>query len=520
MVLATALFGMAGTARAADGDLFVDSCIAREAFAGCPAGLPANPIGIASSPDGRQLYAGVGVAGAFTGLQIFDVDDRTGAVTARPGPRGCFVAPAQAVNCTKLDALTGQDVAFDIAMSPDGANLYMATLAGAVLDFFRSGETGELAYLNCVGTGGGCKPLSAGQDVRSVAVSPDSRNVYIRGMNGLAVLDRNPSTLGIEQKPGFDGCFSEGAPANCTDVDGLADVGYKIAVAPDGQQVYVTTSNPGGVTTFNRESDGKLRYIQGTCISADGASGASPQRCQNGGPALTTAYVLTMSPDGRAVYVAGLSGMTSYFRDEHGALTRTGCYGATAGCTPVPGGLANVLDVAVTPGNDEVIAAGTVSQSVVSFRRDSVGALTPRPGNRGCISTTGSGGVCQALEQVSTDWMRLAMDPRHYRFFVTSRTGMLATVTRDYAPRCDSFEIETPLNRPSRSRSSAATRTATRSLFRRASTRPRASWARSAGAACSTTRSAASPARTSSRTARSRRAAAWAASTPRSGSTS
>ena len=38
------------------------------------------------------------------------------------------------------------------------------------------------------------------------------------------------------------------------------------------------------------------------------------------------------------------------------------------------------------------------------------------------------------------------MDPKRLRFYVTSRYGMLATITRDFAPTCDSFESSTLMN--------------------------------------------------------------------------
>src|ERR1700754_743836 len=88
--LVAACLGAPG-AHAADGDLYIDGCFAQAAFAGCPAGLPSNPVGIGISPDGRQAYAGVGIAGAFTGLQVYDRTS-SGVMAPRAGTRGCFVA--------------------------------------------------------------------------------------------------------------------------------------------------------------------------------------------------------------------------------------------------------------------------------------------------------------------------------------------------------------------------------------------------------------------------------------------
>ncbi|HEY6891056.1 MAG TPA: MopE-related protein [Solirubrobacter sp.] len=439
--------GGASGARAADGDLFVDGCVAQAAFAGCPAGLSSSPVGVASSPDSGQVYAGMGVSGSYSQLQVFDVNPSTGAATPRAGAGGCFSSTNGPAACTKVAALDGLDVAFDVAVAPDGRNVYMATLRGALLNFARAPSNGALSYLNCVGNGPGCTALTAGQNVGSVAVSPDSNNVYVRGTNGLAVLDRDGSTLRIAQKSGFDGCFNEGNPPSCTDVDGLSGEGWKIAVSPDGNHVYVPFTAPGGITVFNRSSNGQLTYLQGTCISSTGYSGAAPGRCRTGTGALATSYAVAISPDGNSVYVGGVSGLTAYRRSPDGALTQIGCHGAGTGCAAVDVGLGTVIDLAVTPTGTDVISSG-ISGALVDFTRDAGGGLTRRPGRRGCISATGSAGQCQTLAPVADDWIRLAMDPdeKHLRFFVSSRSGMLATITRDFAPVCESTQAGTTVN--------------------------------------------------------------------------
>ncbi|MDA0159134.1 MopE-related protein [Solirubrobacter ginsenosidimutans] len=439
--------GGASGARAADGDLFVDGCLARVAFTGCPAGLPANPVGVAISPDGRQVYAGVGTAGLFTGLQIFDRNAQTGTLAVRQGVGGCFVATNSAAACTKVGGANNPTHAYDVAVSPDGLNVYLATLRGALLSFARTPETGALRYVNCVGIGAGCTPLTGGQEVGSVAVSPDSRNVYVRGTNGLAVLDRIGASGAVVQKPAFDGCFNEGDVDNCQNVDGLAGDGWKLAVSPDGAQVYVAFGVPGGVSIFNRAADGTLTQRPGTCVSSTGASGGAGLRCINGNDGLGATYVVTISPDGRTVYAGGAGGLTAFNRTGGGGLAQAGCYGAAAGCTPVPVGLASVIDVAATPDSNELVAAAFGTSTLVSFTRNAAtSALTLRPGARGCLSSSGSTGRCLALGQVGEDWMRIAMDPLQPRFYVTSALGMLATVTRDYAPTCESVNVETLVN--------------------------------------------------------------------------
>jgi hypothetical protein len=440
--------GCAATAaQAADGDLFIDGCLTQPgaAFSGCAGGLPSDPVGVAISPDGNQVYASVGIAGAFTGLQILDRNPQTGVLAARPGPGGCFIPTNEAVACTKVGGTGNPTIGYDVTVSPDGRNVYLASLHGALLNFERDGG-GSLRYVNCLGVGTGCTPLTGGQDVDSVAVSPDSQNVYVRGSGGLAVVDRNGAGGSIVQKPGFDGCFNEGDVENCRNVDGLAGDGWRLAVSPDGAQVYVAFTVPGGVSIFNRAPDGTLEQKPGTCISANRTSGTAGVRCKDGNDGLATTYVVTISPDGQTVYAGGEGGLTAYRRGGDGGLSQAGCYGATAGCTPVAVGLAGILDIAPTPDSSEVIAAGYGSQTVVSFTRDGNSALTARPGVRGCISASGSGGKCLALQLAANDWMRIAMDPVRPRFYLTSRIGMLATVTRDFAPTCDSLDSSTLMN--------------------------------------------------------------------------
>jgi hypothetical protein len=404
-------------------------------------------VGVAISPDGRQVYAGVGTAGLFTGLQIFDRNPQTGTLAVRQGVGGCFVATNSTAACTKVGGTNNPTHAYDVAVSPDGLNVYLATLRGALLSFARTPETGALRYVNCVGIGAGCTPLTGGQEVGSVAVSPDSQNVYVRGTNGLAVLDRIAASGAIAQKPSYDGCFNEGDVDGCENVDGLAGDGWKLAVSRDGAQVYVAFGLPGGVSIFNRAADGTLSQRPGTCVSSTGASGSAGLRCINGNDGLASTYVVTISPDGRTVYAGGATGLTAFSRNGSGGLTQTGCYGATPGCTPVAVGLTNVIDVAATPDSNELIAAAFGSSTLVSFTRNgSTGALTQRPGARGCLSNSGSAGRCLALQGIGEDWIRIAMDPIQPRFYLTSALGMLATVTRDYAPTCESVSVETLVN--------------------------------------------------------------------------
>ena len=187
----------------------------------------------------------------------------------------------------------------------------------------------------------------------------------------------------------------------------------------------------------------------GGCVSANGASGGTGGRCLDGNDGLGATYTLAISPDGRSVYAAGVNGVTSFARDgTTGNLVQTGCNGPVNGCAPVAAGVSSVFDLAVTPDGGEVIAGAHGSESVISFHRDpATGALATRAGTRGCLTRTGNAGLCLTLPLLDDDHhVRLAMDPTGLRFYVASRAGMLATITRDFTPKCQSAAVDTAFN--------------------------------------------------------------------------
>ncbi|MBE2320496.1 hypothetical protein DVA67_031325 [Solirubrobacter sp. CPCC 204708] len=96
---------------------------------------------------------------------------------------GCI---GTAAPCTVVSGFTGTPS--DIAMSPDGQNVYVTTSTPAVFAFRRDVATGQLSFLQCfrATTTGGCQALMPTihaawtlDDPRSVAVAADGRSVYV-----------------------------------------------------------------------------------------------------------------------------------------------------------------------------------------------------------------------------------------------------------------------------------------------------------------------------------------------------
>ncbi|MCB0828727.1 MAG: hypothetical protein KDB62_07970, partial [Solirubrobacterales bacterium] len=74
-----------------------------------------------------------------------------------------------------------------------------------------------------------------------------------------------------------------------------------------------------------------------------------------------------------------------------GCVSETGSAGACADGTA----LGEAYSVAVSPDGGSVYVASAVSDAVAVFDRNpTTGALSQKPGTAGCVSETGSGGIC------------------------------------------------------------------------------------------------------------------------------
>src|SRR5262249_13687155 len=135
--------------------------------------------GVAVSPDGKNVYVAADTTGS---LAIFSRDQATGAVTEQ----ACLNGDASD-GCTLATAIRG---ARDVEVSPDGTTVYVAAEDAPAVDIFkRDPVTGGLTQLpgtaGCIskdGTSGNCGTDALLTQVRSVAISPDLRNVYVASL--------------------------------------------------------------------------------------------------------------------------------------------------------------------------------------------------------------------------------------------------------------------------------------------------------------------------------------------------
>ena len=172
---------------------------------------------------------------------------------------------------------------------------------GCLVDRSRAG-TGCTAVRALAGPG-----LFLGS--RAVAIDPKGRNVYVASSqsNAIAVFRRNGRTGRLTQASGTGGCIAAGGADGCARARGLVGPN-SVAVSADGRNVYVTSLHSDAVDVFPRNATtGALTQARDGrgCRSRTATSGCSTGRALDGPD------VVTVSPDGRNVYVGAFAPMRS-----------------------------------------------------------------------------------------------------------------------------------------------------------------------------------------------------------------
>ena len=242
--------------------------------------------GIAVAPNGGQVYVAAQADNAVVALTR---NTSNGSLSAGPS---CFVQVAVS-GCTTT---TGLQAPREIAVSPDGGGVYVASATSDVVKGFQR-NSGD-GTLTSVGQFGGVS-LPVG-----VAVSPDSKNVYAGAAEAgdansplVRTYTRNLGTSALTA----DGCVKDtGSPATgCTVAEGLAGV-EGVAVSPDGLNVYAAGAGDNAIVALTRSSaSGALTPLE--CHRDAGAGGGGCGSAQG----LASAHGVAVSPDGLNVYVTG-----------------------------------------------------------------------------------------------------------------------------------------------------------------------------------------------------------------------
>jgi DNA-binding beta-propeller fold protein YncE len=261
LTLMVALLAVPATAGAAEGSILFKQCVNDAGSNGCADGsLIPNVWDVTPSPDGRQAYVST-----WTGdtLLIYDRDPKTGRVTPRSGAQNCYkdTSAPVGVACTTVRAMHNP---LGVIVSPDGKNVYVASHGSSGVTIFdRNNSTGRLTQKplteGCLGAAAGCKPGRALASVLNLFLSPDGENIYATAQTGggaIAILNRTASNGQLSQLQSIDGCVTESGDDGAGNdcADGTAiSTAYQLTVSPDGKHLFGASQSANAITLFIRD---------------------------------------------------------------------------------------------------------------------------------------------------------------------------------------------------------------------------------------------------------------------------
>jgi DNA-binding beta-propeller fold protein YncE len=278
-------------------------CFGAQPGGGCALARGVNePTSVAVSPDGQRVY----VAGRRfpSAIAIFD-RAADGSLTQPAGPAGC-VSHQGGFDCTPARGLASPE---EVAVSPDSRDVLVAgnrSNAVVVLHAGPAGLSQDNGAAGCIARGGGPEGCATGKALSGpsdLAISRDGRFVYVAASiaDAVAILHRDTTTGVLTQRLDRRGCISQsGGGGLCTRGRGLDEV-WGIALSPDGSNLYAVSSKVNTLSAMSRDkATGRLDQLPGRygCFIRAGGFGCPDGR------GLTVAVAVTVSPDGRSVYVA------------------------------------------------------------------------------------------------------------------------------------------------------------------------------------------------------------------------
>lgn len=307
---------------------------------------------------------------------------------------------------TNLSTTVFNGNAVDVAVSPDGANVYVTTSGNGLLVFSRDGN-GQLALTQCVRDVAGCTRLTgtlALSGPNAVLVAPDGGSVYVANGTGNRVLAFDRGAGGVLSLKANGGCVSNtGGP-------GLPCTFARSMVTPQdlaimGNTLYVASSGSNSVTALRVGAGGGVIEADDSgslaaCMNVARVSGCAPA------PGLTGAHSLAVSGD--RVYVGGTRSIVTLGRDGgSGLMAAATCIGSSVtSCTTVADLAGGITDIAmgrdgqvfgamphITTTNAEGQTVVSAVGRVVAFN-PTVNGLSRRPGVTGCVSQSAVAGQC------------------------------------------------------------------------------------------------------------------------------
>jgi DNA-binding beta-propeller fold protein YncE len=268
---------------------------------GCFDGRALNePVAVAVSPNGRRVY----VAGRrFPSAVAVLTRAADGSITQAAGTAGCTAYRGRD-GCASARAMRSPE---GLAVSPDGRTVFVAAMRSNAVVALRRGPQGlaqpdGAAGCIAMSTVEGCARGHALKGPVDLAISPDGRSVYVAASESdtVASLRSDSLTGALSQPGGKSGCLRQSGSRGCARGRTLDEV-WGVAASADGLNLYTVSAKINAMGALARSrSSGRLAPLPGrfACFIRAGGFGCPEGR------GLTVAVAVTVSPDGRNVYVA------------------------------------------------------------------------------------------------------------------------------------------------------------------------------------------------------------------------
>ncbi|MCB0879098.1 MAG: cadherin-like domain-containing protein [Thermoleophilia bacterium] len=301
-----------------------------------------------------RLWAVLVAAASLLVLAAAPID--AGAAVFNPllGSDGCLdfsdpLRQSDSLDCAAQVAPGDRDWVNDIAVSPDGAQVYVLTDL-AIHQYDRHSGTGALTFAACWSATGwnGCTTISPLLDrFSTIALTPDGAHAYVGTYHGtIAVLDRSPGTGALTPRAAPDTCYGA-ADTGCTPLRTGQDEISDLTLSPDGTSLYSSSSSAGLFVLERNVVTGALsqRTDELACIGT-WTFDWEGDNCVWDGEAWKFDQT-RITPDGLHLYAAAEDALYVYDRNAaDGTLTQVGCLASSSnlsGCTDM--GAQGLLDV-------------------------------------------------------------------------------------------------------------------------------------------------------------------------------
>ena len=360
----------------------------------------------------------------------------------QPGGQNSCIGTAGNTECSDTTG-TGLNQSGDVAVSPDGKNVYvLGTADDAIAEFTRNPD-GSLTEIGCVADSGASNSTCATQTAnalvgpQAIVVTPDGNDVYVAASSGgVGAIDeftRNSNGSLTEL-----GCISESSDgaSGCGPNDNASGIERPVALAisPDGTDLYAADQGGEDIAIFTRAGNGSLSQPASPddCIQDSNVESAE---CQTTATGIGEATGVAVSPDGNSVYTTGFDPnntdgeIAEFTRSSGGSLAQADSpgdcvetQGDNLGCGATAIGMTGITGLVISPdGRNVYTASEELVGPIAEFSRDASGALTQLPAPNDCIQEGGDVGCGQTGVGIR-DGFELVISPDGHNVYAASES--------------------------------------------------------------------------------------------------